>query len=71
MTHYKRMVPLSTITWGIHFAEPLDGVCGDDYLGYLAHANFFKDGYGSSAADIWAPDGRLLAKSYQTFVMYG
>jgi acyl-CoA thioesterase len=71
MTYYDRVVPLSTVNWGIHFAEPLDGVSGEDFLGYLARVNFLKDGYGSSAADIWAPDGRLLAKSYQTFVIYG
>jgi acyl-CoA thioesterase len=69
--YYDRRVPLSSINWGIHFAEPLDGIAGDDFLGYLARVNFFRDGYGSSSADIWAPDGRLLAKSYQTFVMYG
>ncbi len=68
---YERMVPLSTINWGIHFAEPLDGIGGDDDLGYLARTSFFKDGYGSSTADVWAPDGRLLAKSYQTFLFYG
>ena len=49
----------------------LDEIRGDDFLGYLARVNFFRDGYGSTAADIWAPDGRLLAKSYQTFVIYG
>ncbi|MEO1035001.1 MAG: thioesterase family protein [Pseudomonadota bacterium] len=70
-SYFDQMVPLSTINWGIHFAEPLDGIGGGDFLGYLARVNFFKDGYGSSAADIWAPDGRLLAKSYQTFVIYG
>ena len=69
--HFDQMVPLSTVNWGIHFAEPLDGIRGDDYLGYLARTNFFKDGYGSSTADIWGPDGRLLARSYQTFVIYG
>lgn len=69
--YYDRVVPMSSINWGIHFAEPLDGVRGDDFLGYLARVNFFSDGYGSSSADIWAPDGRLLAKSYQTFVIYG
>ena len=69
--YYDRAVPMSSINWGIHFAEPLDGVRGDDFLGYLARVNFFRDGYGSSTADIWAPDGRLLAKSYQTFVIYG
>lgn len=71
VTYYDRVVPLSTINWGIHFDEPLDGVTGEDFLGYLARVNFFRDGYGSSTADIWAPDGRLLAKSYQTFVIYG
>ena len=50
--------------------EPLDGIRGDEFLGYLARVNFFRDGYGSSTADIWAQDGRLLAKSYQTFVIY-
>ena len=69
--HFDKMVPLSTVNWGIHFAEPLDGISGDDFLGYLARTNFFKDSYGSSTADIWAPDGRLLARSYQTFVIYG
>ncbi len=71
VTYYDRVVPLSTINWGIHFAEPLDGIQGSDFLGYLARVNFFSNGYGSTTADIWAPDGRLLAKSYQTFVMYG
>ena len=71
VSYYDRMVPLSTINWGIHFAEPPDDIRGDDFLGYLARVNFFSDGYGSTAADIWAPDGRLLAKSYQTFVIYG
>lgn len=69
--YFKKVVPMSTVNWGIHFAEPLDGIRGNDFLGYLARVNFFKDGYGSSTADIWAPDGRLLAKSYQTFVIYG
>lgn len=71
VTHYTKVVPLSSITWGIHFAEPLDGVGGQDFLGYLARTGFFKDGYGSTSADIWAPDGQLLARSYQSFVIYG
>ena len=71
VTYLNRVAPMSSVNWGIHFAEPLDGIHGEDFLGYLARVNFFKDGYGSSSADIWAPDGRLLAKSYQTFVIYG
>ncbi|MDJ0909619.1 MAG: thioesterase family protein [Woeseiaceae bacterium] len=71
VSYFNKMVPLSTINWGIHFAEPLDDVRGEDFLGYLARINFFRDGYGSTTADIWTTDGRLLAKSYQTFVIYG
>lgn len=68
--YYDRVVPLSTINWSIHFAEPLDGMRGDQFLGYLARVNYFDRGYGSSSADTWAPDGRLLARSFQTFVIY-
>jgi acyl-CoA thioesterase len=71
VAYYEQVVPLSTVSWGIHFAEPLDGVLGEDFLGYLARVNFFKDGFGSTSADIWAADGRLLAKSYQTFLIFG
>lgn len=70
-TAFKTPVPISTINWVIHFAEPLTGIGGDDFLGYLARTNFFSDGYGSSSADVWATDGRLLARSFQTFVIYG
>ena len=68
--YYDRIVPLSSVNWSIHFAETLEDVHGDQFLGYLARVNYFHNGYGSSSADIWAPDGRLLAKSYQTFVIY-
>ncbi len=68
---FDGFVPLSTVNWGIHFAEPLDGIGGADYLGYRAQTNFLKDGYGSSTADVWAPDGRRVARSFQTFLIYG
>ena len=48
LSYYDRVVPLSTVNWDIHFAEPLDGISGEDFLGYLARVNFFRDGYGSS-----------------------
>jgi acyl-CoA thioesterase len=64
-------VPMSSINWQMHFAEPVDGLAGDSFLGYRAQTNFFRDGYGSSSAEVWAPDGSLLAKSFQTFVVFG
>lgn len=69
-TFLKKPAPMSTISWGIHFAGPAEQQDPNAYLGYLARINFFKDGFGSSTADIWNKDGRLLAKSYQTFVVY-
>ncbi|MEN1728355.1 MAG: thioesterase family protein [Pseudomonadota bacterium] len=69
-SYYKRPVSMSSVNWQLHFAEPVDGISGSEFLGYRAHANFFRDGYGSSSAEIWAPDGRLLAKSFQTFLVF-
>lgn len=68
--HYVGFQPLSTISWSIHFAhfpEPLDP---QEYLGYHAKVNFGEQGISSSNAEIWGPDGRLLAKSVQTNIIY-
>ncbi|MEM8982677.1 MAG: thioesterase family protein [Pseudomonadota bacterium] len=70
-SYLSEPAPMSTVNWVLHFADPVDDVPGDTYIGYLAHLNYFRRGYGSSSADLWAPDGRLLAKSFQTFVVYG
>ena len=71
VSYYKSPVPLSSINWEIHFAEPLNDTDSDQFLGYFARLNFFSNGYGSATANIWAPDGRYLARSQQTFVIYG
>lgn len=68
--HLEKPANMSTISWGIHFAEPVDGLDPAAFIAYLARVNFFRDGFGSSTADVWDPSGRLLAKSYQTFVIY-
>jgi hypothetical protein len=43
----------------------------NDYLGYHSVAEFNEGGISSSSAYIWRPDGRLLAKSVQTNIIYG
>jgi acyl-CoA thioesterase len=70
-SYFDRPVPMSSINWQLHLAEPADGIPGHEFLGYRAHCNFFDAGYGSSSAEVWAPDGRLLAKSFQTFLVFG
>lgn len=70
-THYNSPKPLSTINWGIHFAEPVHNISPERHLGYLSKVNFGEHGFSSSDAQIWGPDGQLLARSYQTNIIYG
>ena len=70
-THYSRPVPMSTISWHLHFTLDADMFDVNDYLGYHSVAEFNEGGISSSSAYIWRPDGRLLAKSVQTNIIYG
>ncbi len=69
--HYEGFRPLSTISWSIHFAHPATTLNADDFLGYHAKLNFGEEGISSSNAEIWRPDGKLLATSVQTNIIYG
>jgi acyl-CoA thioesterase len=70
-THYTRPVPMSTISWHMHFTLDADNFGPQDFLGYHSVADFDEAGISSSTAWIWRPDGRLLAKSVQTNIIYG
>lgn len=67
---YTGFKPVSTVSWSIHFTDQVDSVPKDEHLGYLAKVNFGSDGVSSSTADIWTPDGRLVAKSLQTNLIF-
>ena len=69
--HYEGFKPLSTISWGIHFAEPVSEVNPREHLGYLSKVNFGKNGLSSSEAEVWSPAGKLIARSFQTNIIYG
>lgn len=68
--YYVGFKPLSTINWSIHFAHPATGLLPKDFVGYLSAVNYAEGGVSSSSADIWHPDGQLLAKSIQTSIIY-
>ncbi|WP_432472839.1 thioesterase family protein [Amphritea sp. HPY] len=70
-SHYKGFKPLSTLSWSIHFANLIHEVSTTDYLGYLSKANFAENGLSSSQAEIWGAQGQLLARSFQTNLIYG
>lgn len=69
--HYKGFKPLSTVSWSVHFAHSAETLSPEDYLGYHAKVNFGESCISSSNAEIWGPDGKLLAKSVQTNIIYG
>ena len=70
-SYYQGFKPLSTLSWNIHFAAPIDEVSAAQHLGYLSKVNFGEHGLSSSQAEIWGSDGQLLAKSLQTNIIYG
>ena len=68
---YEGFKPLSTVSWSIHFANPVTTLASDSFVGYHSKVNFGEGGISSSSAEIWAPEGKLLAKSVQTSIIYG
>ncbi|WP_028469007.1 thioesterase family protein [Neptunomonas japonica] len=69
--YYDGFKPLSTLSWSIHFANPTYEVSPAEHLGYLAKVNFGENGLSSSQAEVWGPEGQLLARSFQTNIIYG
>ncbi len=69
--HYDGFKPLSTLSWSVLFANPSNKVSPTEHLGYLSKVNFGENGLSSSQAEVWAPEGKLLARSFQTNIIYG
>ena len=61
----------STLTWTIEFVQPLRNVSTLDWCKYLAVIEHARDGYGHVAANLWSPEGELIAISRQTVTVFG
>lgn len=61
----------STLTWTIEFVQPLPPASTLEWCKYLAVIEHARDGYGHVAANLWAPDGELIAISRQTVAVFG
>lgn len=61
----------STLTWTIEFVQPLTNVSTLDWCKYLAVIEHARDGYGHVAANLWSPEGELIAISRQTVAVFG
>ena len=69
--YYEGFKPLSTLSWSIHFPNATHEILPADHLGYLSKVNFGENGLSSSQAEIWGHGGQLLARSFQTNIIYG
>ena len=61
----------STLTWTVEFVQPLPVAGTLDWCKYLAVIEHARDGYGHVAANLWAPNGELIAISRQTVTVFG
>lgn len=61
----------STLTWTVEFVQPLPDANTLDWCKYLAVIEHARDGYGHVAANLWAPNGELIAISRQTVAIFG
>ncbi|NMY73322.1 thioesterase family protein [Pseudomonas sp. WS 5071] len=61
----------STLTWTIEFVQPLVHISTLEWCKYLAVIEHAQDGYGHVAANLWSPEGDLIAISRQTVTVFG
>lgn len=71
LPHLSRPAPGSSLTWTIEFVQPLPELTTLDWCQYRAVIEHARDGYGHTAAMLWAPGGELIAMSRQTVTVFG
>ncbi|WP_438864878.1 acyl-CoA thioesterase [Neptunicella sp.] len=58
--------PASSMSWNLEFIHPHRTISPTDWIAYQAHTRQAADGYAHTEANIWDPDGELIAISRQT-----
>lgn len=71
LPHLSKPAPGSSLTWTIEFVQPLPEMTTHDWTQYQAVIEHARDGYGHTAAALWAPNGELVAISRQTVTVFG
>ncbi|MGH8493308.1 MAG: acyl-CoA thioesterase [Moraxellaceae bacterium] len=66
----KGMAPGSSMTWTMEPVYLPEGKSANNWWQYQAVTEFAQDGYGNCAAKIWDDEGRLVAISRQTVVVF-
>jgi acyl-CoA thioesterase len=71
LPHLSKPAPGSSLTWTIEFVQPLPQMDTLDWCLYRAVIEHARDGYGHTAAYLWAPNGELVAITRQTVTVFG
>lgn len=71
LPHLTQRVPASSLSWMLEFVYPRPTLAADDWLLYRASIDQAASGYGHTQAQIWSPDGQLVALSRQTVTVFG
>ncbi len=66
-----KRVPSSSMTWIMEFLEDPAELPWTDHWLYTVHTDSFADGYGQNRSVIWDGEGRPVAFSRQTIVVFG
>lgn len=61
--------PIATVTFTLDLTSSLDGLDGESPLFSVGRVVSRREGYAVEARELWAPDGRLVALSQQTYVI--
>lgn len=62
--------PASSVTWSLDILQPHAPIAADDYLLYHCRIAEAAQGFAVTTAEIWHPDGELLALSRQSVMTY-
>jgi acyl-CoA thioesterase len=71
LQHFKTAVPASSLTWTLDIIHPRPVLEAGDWLLYKAKIDQAGNGYCHYDAEIWTPQGELLAISRQTVTVFG
>ncbi len=71
LPHLKQPAPASSLSWTLEFVYPRPALAAGDWLLYRASIDQAGAGYGHTQAQIWGPDGNLLALSRQVVTVFG
>lgn len=66
----RGVAPGSSMSWTLEPIQLPPGKTGGHWWQYHARTEYFHDGYGHCAAQIWDDEGRLVAISRQTVVVF-